>query len=173
MKPGPLNNQVNAASQLSDELYEKCLSIASDIAGYRREIERVECSDIDLDTAASTVGVLRAKIGVLEKREAQAEAAYARQCETVETLSSSLEVDVTHRISDTAAEALEDLNMALTKLLPKFQRVQTTQYLAGQSWRWRECFYTLSTLGFDSLKPMPALDKDAVEELRAKIREAA
>ena len=172
MKPGPLNNQVNAASQLSDEMYEKCLAIASDIAGYRREIEQIECSDIDLDTAASAVGVLRAKIGVLEKREAQAEAVYAGQCEKVKALRDALETAIAHQIAKTAAEAISDLDAALAKLSPTFQRLQTTQSLAGHLWRWQERLNTLSTLGFDSLKPMPSVDKGEVEELRAQIRQA-
>ena len=175
MKLGPLNSQVNAAFQLSAEMHEKCRSIANDVAGYQRDIEQIECSDVDLDTAASSVSALRAKIGVLDKRKAQAEAAHAKQREEISELQGQLGRAVKQQIEDIAAAALADLNTSLEKVLPKFQLVHTTQHLAGRLVTWQHSFDALGGSDFEGLKTLPSayqLDREAVIKLDAQIRQS-
>ena len=55
MKLGSIGKRLIEAEQLLDEMLEKPDSIASSIAGYKAEIERIEGADIDLDTAAASI----------------------------------------------------------------------------------------------------------------------
>lgn len=172
MNQGPLNKQLSDAKLMLGELREKCLSIAGEIGGYQTEIARVESSDIDLDTAAATVGVLKTKIGVLEKRESQAGAAYAAQNAKVVDLEKEIEAEIQSEIQRTAAVSVADLNAALAKLLPKFKHFQAAQSLAGNWSRWDDCIQSFVYEKFDSLAPLLTPNEGEKLELFDRIRDA-
>lgn len=161
MKQGPLNKQLSEAEQVLSELRARCVGIAGEIAGYKSEIDRIESSDIDLDTAATTVGALKSKIGILEKREEKSGAAYKSQEEKVAVLKKEKDSEIESEVVRTAIAAVDDLNTAFEKLLPKFKHLKASQRLAGRYSRWDEIFVQLFSVGIVAVGPV--LDGDDAE----------